>query len=400
MSKSRRDGEDWKSGSDALFRAVRDDHEASADDYARVEAELARRLAAGAVPKIDVVTPVTSANLSGALTTSTVAKLGIGMLLLAAGSFGIARMFNVGSSVDTQPAPSLPLPAAEIGRAPVPTTTESLAASRDQSSARVPLAGSGPHLTQPSASHSAAATTPAGASAAKPTSLRAPSNVASRMPRASAKGRSPASVAARRAARDEAEPTFAQVAASASEGTKRMPASVAAPGGAEDAIEQTATSEAAKRMPASVAARDASTRQPSVRPTPRKQDDSAPQRDSEAEPAVAQATSTTRPAANHSDQDDSRAELALIERMHAAMRVGKPAHALELCAEHAERWPRGVFAEEREAVRAIASCALRADDAVARAQLFLRKHPRAPTAERVAAACAPLSAATKPASIH
>jgi hypothetical protein len=86
--------------------------------------------------------------------------------------------------------------------------------------------------------------------------------------------------------------------------------------------------------------------------------------------------------------------------MHAAMRAADPSAALALCAEHAKRWPRGIFTEEREAVSAIASCALRSDDAVVRARLFLSKHPRAPTAPRVAAACAPLSAAAQPAALE
>jgi hypothetical protein len=95
------------------------------------------------------------------------------------------------------------------------------------------------------------------------------------------------------------------------------------------------------------------------------------------------------------DAPDARAELALVERMQAAMRAGEASEALALCAEHSKRWPSGVFVEEREAVRAIASCTLRSDDALERAQVFLRKYPRAPMAPRVAAACPPLTAATR-----
>jgi hypothetical protein len=101
--------------------------------------------------------------------------------------------------------------------------------------------------------------------------------------------------------------------------------------------------------------------------------------------------------------DDSavaREELELVERMHAALRAGKPAAALELCAEHAKRWPQGSLSEEREAVSAIASCVLRKDEAASRARTFLSKHPHAPTAPRVLAACVPLSAATKTAPSH
>jgi hypothetical protein len=82
--------------------------------------------------------------------------------------------------------------------------------------------------------------------------------------------------------------------------------------------------------------------------------------------------------------------------MNAALRAANPAEALALCKAHAKRWPRGLFIEEREAVRAIASCSLRTHDAAKLATRFLDKHSQAPTADRVAAACAPLLTATNP----
>lgn len=87
-------------------------------------------------------------------------------------------------------------------------------------------------------------------------------------------------------------------------------------------------------------------------------------------------------------QDDSRAELALVELIHGAMQSGKPTAALALCAEHQRRWPHGTFALEREGVRAIASCQTRSSDAERRARAFLASYPRATLAPRIAAACA------------
>jgi hypothetical protein len=91
----------------------------------------------------------------------------------------------------------------------------------------------------------------------------------------------------------------------------------------------------------------------------------------------------------HDDQlDDARAELALVKRIHLALRNGKPAEALALCAEHERRWPHGTFSQEREGVRAIVSCESRSSDAAPRAGAFLAKYPRATLAPRVTAACA------------
>lgn len=84
---------------------------------------------------------------------------------------------------------------------------------------------------------------------------------------------------------------------------------------------------------------------------------------------------------------DPRAEIAWFERIHAALRAGQNAAALALCEGHEERWPHGVFAVEREGVRAIAACVLHAGDAAARARAFLDAYPRTPLAPRIAAAC-------------
>lgn len=86
--------------------------------------------------------------------------------------------------------------------------------------------------------------------------------------------------------------------------------------------------------------------------------------------------------------EDTRTELAMMKRIQAALRDADYSTVLELCAEHARRWPHGVFELEREGVRAIASCGDNSDDATLRAKGFLKAHPRAPVAMRVSAACA------------
>ena len=81
-------------------------------------------------------------------------------------------------------------------------------------------------------------------------------------------------------------------------------------------------------------------------------------------------------------------ELAMMKRMQGALRDADFSMALALCAEHARRWPHGVFQLEREGVRAIAACSENTDDAAPRARSFLLAHPQTPVAMRVSAACA------------
>jgi hypothetical protein len=83
--------------------------------------------------------------------------------------------------------------------------------------------------------------------------------------------------------------------------------------------------------------------------------------------------------------------------MQAALKRSDFAAALALCAEHERAWPHGVFAQEREGVRAIASCAARSGGAGSVAQSYLAAHPHTTLALRVKAACAAqLAAAPKP----
>jgi hypothetical protein len=96
---------------------------------------------------------------------------------------------------------------------------------------------------------------------------------------------------------------------------------------------------------------------------------------------------TAAPRAQPVPTQDPRAELALLTRVHAALREADFSRVLELCAEHERRWPHGVFELEREGLRAIAACGANTSDALARAKRFLTAHPHVPVAMRVSAAC-------------
>jgi hypothetical protein len=356
---------DWRSGSEALFQAVRADHEASAADCARVEAELARRIAAGAPAKLapDGDVPATPAKPARLFTPGTLAKLSIGVSLLAAGSLAIMRGVELAHSRASRPANAFE---------PAPTPPMAAAATRERTLEPAP---------------EAASTAPLGELPDAP------------LPRARTRQQGSARGALSRGAlRDSAALRLASASHGAATSSDAMLAN-----------------EAISPTPASVSARggsESSRAEPAAQPTP--SGDTSPQRSAAktsakplAQPrpaaaleplpeANAPSQSASQTPVRVDDSADARAELALVERIQAAMRAAKPAAALALCAEHAKRWPHGMFAEEREAVSAIAACVLHSDAAAARARLFLSQHPRAPTAPRVAAACAPLSAATEP----
>lgn len=85
---------------------------------------------------------------------------------------------------------------------------------------------------------------------------------------------------------------------------------------------------------------------------------------------------------------DPEAELALIAAMQSALRAGGSAQALSLAEQHARRFPRGALVQEREGVRAVASCRLA--DSSLRSGLgaaFLSRYPGSPYAARVKDAC-------------
>jgi hypothetical protein len=81
-------------------------------------------------------------------------------------------------------------------------------------------------------------------------------------------------------------------------------------------------------------------------------------------------------------------ELALIKAAKAELDAGRAADALDLVNQHARLYPRGVFAGEREALRALGSCGT-GDSATGRklGVAFIRAYPASPLVDRVRRAC-------------
>ena len=101
-------------------------------------------------------------------------------------------------------------------------------------------------------------------------------------------------------------------------------------------------------------------------------------------PAIATAL-TTETASAPSSLD---AEIALVRDARAALRGGDAARALALLDEHARRFSRGALAEDCDAERIYALCALgRSSDARSLASRFLTSHPASPHGASVRASC-------------
>jgi type IV secretory pathway VirB10-like protein len=98
------------------------------------------------------------------------------------------------------------------------------------------------------------------------------------------------------------------------------------------------------------------------------------------------AASNAAPSSTHGT--DPAEELPLVRAMQQASRSGNTSQALALAADHARRFPRGVFVEERESVRAVAQCQLAAPGARgAVLAAFAQRFATSPYAARVKAAC-------------
>jgi hypothetical protein len=86
--------------------------------------------------------------------------------------------------------------------------------------------------------------------------------------------------------------------------------------------------------------------------------------------------------------EDSGEELTLVRAMQQALRSGNAGQALALADQHAQRFPRGTLAEEREGVRAVARCRLGAPSERATIlEAFSRRFGSSPYAARVKQAC-------------
>jgi hypothetical protein len=316
--------DDWSSRAEALLRAAREDHAATAADRVRVRSALARRLAqtsGGPATGQSAQTAGLGKSAGGA----SLAKLllwGAGVACVVAGTLALQRARDApppkaaGSALESRPAeqmrepgasapesikPALELPSRPLSAAPVPTVPR-------PSRARVAPAKLGtpaPALRTPEPLH---APELRAASAASQTSGAGPSAAA---------------------------PTM---------GMRAAPPSTTTP----------AVAEPEQKRSTEVAAQD--------------------------------------------QQRDARAELAFMARINAALLAAKPQTVLTLCAEHERRWPRGIFVQERDGLRAIAACSSRADGAAALARTYLTDYPRVPLALRVRDKCAPqLQAADAPA---
>lgn len=96
-------------------------------------------------------------------------------------------------------------------------------------------------------------------------------------------------------------------------------------------------------------------------------------------------------AAAHLDE-----EMRLIAVAKRELELGKPQLASAWLSEHAARFPNGVFASDREALRILIRCGERKDPQLA--ERFLTQHPSSPIAERLLRACSNAAAPSPTAS--
>jgi hypothetical protein len=108
-------------------------------------------------------------------------------------------------------------------------------------------------------------------------------------------------------------------------------------------------------------------------------------------PVQAEADPSPRPAparAHKRPPPTLAAEMSLMTAAQDAAKAGRHADALRLLSRHRRRFPDGALAEEREAERVIALCALsRKPEAGRTASAFLERFPGSPLSGRVRGAC-------------
>jgi hypothetical protein len=81
-------------------------------------------------------------------------------------------------------------------------------------------------------------------------------------------------------------------------------------------------------------------------------------------------------------------ETRILSQARGDLIDGKPEQALVRLGDHARRFPDGMLAEERQALRAVALCEAGRDaEGQTAARSFLREHPHAALAQRVRSAC-------------
>ena len=89
------------------------------------------------------------------------------------------------------------------------------------------------------------------------------------------------------------------------------------------------------------------------------------------------------------------AELKLISLAKSELDAHRPQQARAWLAEHAARFPHGVFAVERDALRILARCD-QGPKSPALARKFAEQHPGSPLVERLERACSDATVAEKP----
>ena len=92
------------------------------------------------------------------------------------------------------------------------------------------------------------------------------------------------------------------------------------------------------------------------------------------------------PSASAPPSDTFDAELKLISLAKSELDAGRPSEARAVLDDHAQRFPKGVFAVERDALQVVAQCQQGPKDE-ALASAFARRHPGSPLVVRLQHAC-------------
>jgi hypothetical protein len=370
VSKRPTEPNDWSSASETLFRAARTDPGPRPADRERVRNALAQRLAdASNAPVADFSSQLPAASKSSAAL-STLVKVGFGVVLLMAGVFALMRAGDPPKRIDSKlseqagvagarnpehvPSTPVPPPGVEADDRVALASRESLGDSASTSAS----SGHGLAREKPSTR---------GGNARESTAAQKHASAHATPRRAAMDG-----PATRGAAADVEDSVKRDPAESAT--SSNGPTSARAARGTD---QDSAQPSAEKKAASSSASRDAASSEDDAEdPAPAAKND-------ESHRALANANANAE-----LDASDPRAELVFVQRIQAALLDAKPRKVLALCAEHEKRWPRGTFVEEREGLRAIASCQEDVREAAARASQYFRAYSRGPLAPRVRDACA------------
>jgi hypothetical protein len=347
---SNRQEDDWSDDAVALFQGARKAHDPTPSERARLDAVFERIQAGNATTSR--APEVAGRGIATYAMLRQVAKVSLAVV-------GIATAAVVFISVNRHPSEparsALPAPSAvsssppAVAMLPAPVPSEA----RDGA----------PHITVVERE-------------SRPRSQR-------RLPRANARNRRPSSDATDVAEASVSAPGDGRSSVSAPPSAVTQHARSQAAVNAAAATRGTARAKAVELSEQAAVTPAARSAEPAPRTTSLEANERAP---------VSPAEHGAEPAPSH----NAPSELALLKRMQAALREADFSKALALCAEHARRWPRGIFELEREGVRAIASCGANSDDAAQRAKRFLTAHPHASVAMRVSTACAaPLQSAQR-----